>query len=225
MDTKERIKEMKMRHDIEVLKQSIKMLEDNTGTKLKETVLNDIDLLASKLLIPINDQKEVQENTNTTKAGQGEEMKTLSAGGEVSKERTPRIDKDCAKCKNTGWFGYDKNHSQICDKCCPHDMGFWLLEEHYGDDNGKVCCLRGCGYTREVSQSRNAVIDEKKTINDFVRYVFDEKMGKDPKARIYLDMDGDVPLGLLGLKELMKQYLALKANEGGTSNKLNDKEI
>jgi hypothetical protein len=24
-------------------------------------------------------------------------------------------------------------------------MGWWLLEKHYGDDNGKWCCRAGCG--------------------------------------------------------------------------------
>lgn len=28
---------------------------------------------------------------------------------------------------------------------CPHDEGWWKLEEHYGEDNGKWCCKGGCG--------------------------------------------------------------------------------
>lgn len=32
-----------------------------------------------------------------------------------------------------------------CDSCCKHDKGWWKLEEHYGDDNGKLGCKAGCG--------------------------------------------------------------------------------
>ena len=35
--------------DIEKIKNSIKLLEDNTGTKLKETILNDLILLQQYL--------------------------------------------------------------------------------------------------------------------------------------------------------------------------------
>jgi hypothetical protein len=44
-------------------------------------------------------------------------------------------------------YQYDHNHSTICDACCPHDEGWWLLMEHYNYDNGKYCCRRGCGHT------------------------------------------------------------------------------
>ncbi len=56
-------------------------------------------------------------------------------------------DPDCAKCNGTGQYAYDHNHSTVCYICCPHDQGWWMLKEHYGADNGKWCCLRGCGYT------------------------------------------------------------------------------
>lgn len=52
----------------------------------------------------------------------------------------------CSKCNDTGWFQYDHNHSQPCYVCCKHDKGFWQLLKHYGEDNGKWCCLAGCGY-------------------------------------------------------------------------------
>lgn len=52
---------------------------------------------------------------------------------------------DCPKCKGTGEYMYDHNHGTICDLCCKHDMGFWMLKEHYGDKNGNWCC-RSCGY-------------------------------------------------------------------------------
>ena len=53
----------------------------------------------------------------------------------------------CGKCNGTGSYQYDHNHGTVCDACCPHDQGWWLLMHHYGDNNGKYCCKRGCGHT------------------------------------------------------------------------------
>jgi len=50
----------------------------------------------------------------------------------------------CKKCKGTGWYQYDDNHSTVCDECCKHNKGYWLLTKEYGDA-GKWCCLAGCG--------------------------------------------------------------------------------
>lgn len=58
----------------------------------------------------------------------------------------------CSKCKDTGWYQYSTDgtpHSKVCEKCCKHDKGFWLLEKYYGKSNGKLCCLNGCGFTKE----------------------------------------------------------------------------
>lgn len=55
----------------------------------------------------------------------------------------------CPKCNDTGWYAYDHNHSKVCEACCPHDKGWWELQEHYGKNNGKLCCRRGCGATRD----------------------------------------------------------------------------
>ncbi len=52
---------------------------------------------------------------------------------------------DCPRCKGKGTFFYDKNHETVCDLCCPHNQGSWLLEKYYGNNNGKWCCLGGCG--------------------------------------------------------------------------------
>lgn len=59
------------------------------------------------------------------------------------------IDVECPKCSGTGSYRYDENHSTICNVCCPHDQGWWLLQDHYGENNGKLCCKRGCGTTKE----------------------------------------------------------------------------
>jgi hypothetical protein len=55
----------------------------------------------------------------------------------------------CPKCDGNKWVQYDHNHTTICDACCTHSAGWWLLSEHYGEDNGKLCCITGCGTTRE----------------------------------------------------------------------------
>ncbi len=56
------------------------------------------------------------------------------------------LNPDCTKCQGTGMYQYDDNHSTVCNECCPHNKGYWLLEEHYGDNNGRWCCLVGCGH-------------------------------------------------------------------------------
>ena len=72
-------------------------------------------------------------------------------------------DSECPKCNGTGWFSYDMNHSTICDLCCKHDKGYWLLTEHYagyeaGHDNW--CCAAGCGQVlRYPIGSKPVVID------------------------------------------------------------------
>lgn len=52
----------------------------------------------------------------------------------------------CVKCGDTGWYAYDHNHSKICDACCTHNQGVWLLTHHYRDA-GEWCCRAGCGET------------------------------------------------------------------------------
>lgn len=56
----------------------------------------------------------------------------------------------CKKCNGKGSYMYDEHHIQPCEVCCKHDGGFWLLEEHYGENNGKLCCKQGCGFTKEL---------------------------------------------------------------------------
>jgi hypothetical protein len=59
---------------------------------------------------------------------------------------------NCEKCHGTGWYPYSTGgtpHSKICEVCCKHDKGFFELKESYGEDNGKMCCMAGCGFTKE----------------------------------------------------------------------------
>lgn len=63
---------------------------------------------------------------------------------------------DCPKCKGTGSYQYSTHgtpHFTICNLCCKHDRGWWLLEEYYGADNGKWCCKAGCGKTEKENPS------------------------------------------------------------------------
>ena len=59
--------------------------------------------------------------------------------------RLPMVEK-CDRCDGTGIWQYDSNHAQPCPDCCPHDKGWRLLREHYGERNGKYACMRGCGH-------------------------------------------------------------------------------
>ena len=55
---------------------------------------------------------------------------------------------DCPRCGGTGKYVYTTHgtpHSTICNLCCLHDRGWWMLTEGYGENNGKWCCKAGCG--------------------------------------------------------------------------------
>lgn len=52
---------------------------------------------------------------------------------------------DCPKCHGTGSYDHGDNRLRICDSCCKHNMGWWLLEGYYGANNGKWACKAGCG--------------------------------------------------------------------------------
>jgi hypothetical protein len=57
---------------------------------------------------------------------------------------------DCLRCNGTGAYVYTTHgtpHSTICNLCCKHDRGWWLLEKYYGAHNGQWCCGAGCGHT------------------------------------------------------------------------------
>ena len=56
--------------------------------------------------------------------------------------------KDCPKCAGSGLIHYDENHLTKCWVCCPHDKGWWLLDENY-KYAGKLCCRAGCGTTKD----------------------------------------------------------------------------
>jgi len=59
------------------------------------------------------------------------------------------LDTNCPKCRGNGSYSYNENHDKLCELCCDHDGGWWELKEHYGINNGKMCCLKGCGFVRD----------------------------------------------------------------------------
>lgn len=52
---------------------------------------------------------------------------------------------DCPKCRGTGVYRHNTQDLAICDSCCKHNHGWWLLEGSYGPDNGRWACKAGCG--------------------------------------------------------------------------------
>ena len=76
-------------------------------------------------------------------------MTEQPTANKIFRGEIPGPDPDCKKCDGKGHYAYDDNHGKICEACCPHDEGFWKLEMHYGEDNGKLCCRRGCGFVKD----------------------------------------------------------------------------
>ena len=64
---------------------------------------------------------------------------------------------DCPACHGMGWYNYDHNHGKICEQCCPHNKGWWLLQKYYGEQNGKYACMGGCGTVREYSPNMEII--------------------------------------------------------------------
>ena len=73
---------------------------------------------------------------------------TDSTANKIFRGEIPGPDPNCKKCEGKGHYNYDHNHGKICEVCCPHDEGFWLLTEHH-QNAGMMCCLRGCGFVKE----------------------------------------------------------------------------
>jgi hypothetical protein len=54
-------------------------------------------------------------------------------------------ERDCAKCDGRGVYRRAESSLVICDLCCKHNQGWWLLEGGYGVNNGRWACKLGCG--------------------------------------------------------------------------------
>ena len=55
-------------------------------------------------------------------------------------------DRECRKCNGSGVYHLQQKRLAICDRCCKHNQGWWLLEGSYGPDNGRWACKAGCGH-------------------------------------------------------------------------------
>lgn len=47
----------------------------------------------------------------------------------------------CPECDGSRFVFYDENHARRCRSCCGHDGKYFLLKEHYGENNGKWACM------------------------------------------------------------------------------------
>ena len=63
----------------------------------------------------------------------------LFAGAAVNAEA------GCVKCGGAGVYRLGEEQLAVCDRCCKHNQGWWLLEGGYGADNGRWACKMGCG--------------------------------------------------------------------------------
>lgn len=69
----------------------------------------------------------------------------------------------CDKCHDTEWYQYSSYgtpHYKPCEKCCKHDKGRWQLKDYYGTNNGKWCCLNGCGALWDNETGGTEHVDE-----------------------------------------------------------------
>lgn len=58
----------------------------------------------------------------------------------------------CHKCFGMKAYQYTTSgtpHFKLCEQCCKHDQGWFQLDRHYGENNGKLCCNAGCGTVKE----------------------------------------------------------------------------
>lgn len=75
----------------------------------------------------------------------------------------------CETCGGDGWYQYTTRgtpHSTVCSACCRHNKGWWMLKEHYGESNGRWCCLRGCGHT--ISEEEYRALQAVSLVSDYI---------------------------------------------------------
>lgn len=69
---------------------------------------------------------------------------------------------------------FDESHIQTCDACCTHSDGWWKLEDHYGGDNGKYACKKGCGTMIDESS------DGDEQLMELTREALADVLGREP---------------------------------------------
>jgi len=89
----------------------------------------------------------------------------------------------CKKCNGTEHYMYDKNHIKVCDSCCTHPDGWWKMEKHYGNDNGKYACKKGCGTivnTVPKSKKTDPVAKSEDDLMELTKNALMDVLGREP---------------------------------------------
>lgn len=84
-------------------------------------------------------------------------------------------EKTCKKCNDTRLYMYDENHVKPCEVCCTHPDGWWKLEKHYAEDNGKYACKRGCG-----TIVNEPPVDDEEVLMEQTKNALAEVLGREP---------------------------------------------
>lgn len=80
---------------------------------------------------------------------------------------------------------YDENHIKPCEVCCTHPEGWHKLEKHYGGDNGKYSCKRGCGTI--VSE----LPDDDESLMNLTKDALADVLGREPTRQEILRTHAD----------------------------------
>lgn len=107
------------------------------GIRIAETRNNYYALLGPELFMPADSPLDPQTFVMQHRGVVAETDAFASAA--------MNADPDCPKCHGTGVIRRDARHAAVCDLCCKHNQGWWLLEGSYGEDNGRWACKAGCG--------------------------------------------------------------------------------
>lgn len=110
---------------------------DYKSFKIAETRNNYYALLGSASMMPPGDARDPLAYLT----GQSEQSSVTDAYASAAMTADP----DCSGCHGTGAYERAGGHFAVCDMCCKHFQGWWLLEGAYGADNGRWACKAGCG--------------------------------------------------------------------------------
>jgi hypothetical protein len=112
-------------------------ITEHAGFKIAETRNNFYALLGPELSLPTNAPKDpmtfIMEHVDRVDPLDPYRSAAMNA------------EHDCPKCSGSGVYRFRSDRLAICDRCCKHNQGWWLLEEAYGADNGRWACRAGCG--------------------------------------------------------------------------------
>ncbi len=81
---------------------------------------------------------------------------------------------------------YDENHVKPCEVCCTHSDGWWKLEKHYGSDNGKYACKKGCGTivnTAPKSKKTDPVPKSDDDLMELTKNALMDVLGREPSKQ------------------------------------------